>query len=291
MRSRGRIAFVTGSAGLVLAALAWSCGIGVSGSGPVFDAGTDAAAPPDAFLPPVGDGSIGDASVLDGSTLSCPTKGGAMVPSSLDGGSFCIDATEVTNAAYDAFLATSDGGYDAGALAADAAVPSRCAAASTTIRYPSQDAGSAQQPTALVDWCDAWLYCRWTGKRLCGKGATDRDASTGEWYAACSGDGSRSYPYGAAFIPDTCVDSTSSTTAAVGSHPACVGSAPSLEDMSGNVAEWVDSCSGTSCATAGGGYGAGGSADFACAASKDILSNSQLGTVGFRCCADRVGVP
>lgn len=68
---------------------------------------------------------------------------------------------------------------------------------------PSTD--ERELPMACINWCDALAYCESKGKRLCRGGREDdgsvsldslNDASRDEWFSACSGGGSRRYPYG-----------------------------------------------------------------------------------------------
>jgi hypothetical protein len=69
---------------------------------------------------------------------------------------------------------------------------------------------------------------------------------------------------------------------------ACLGAAPGLYDMSGNVAEWEDSCNGSTgsgddCRVRGGSY-PDGSAALECKADKSLKRDAKLDDVGFRCC-------
>ena len=127
--------------------------------------------------------------------------------------SFAIDRTEVTVAAYRAFVSSTNG------------VPPWAGAI---------PAGSL--PVTHVSWSDAGKYCAWKhppGGRL---------PSEVEWEAAARGLSGRPYPYG------TSAEAANGNTASarkkgpvpVGSFP--LGATPEgLQDMSGNVWEWTSS--------------------------------------------------
>lgn len=178
------------------------------------------------------------------------TAGPTAVRVSFDGGSFCIDRTEVTNADYDAFLSARGGdvsGQPAVCTWNASFVPSLWPVASTDL----------QLPVLGVDWCDARAYCAFAGKHLCGRiGGGPQpfthfdDAATSAWNEACSAGGTRAYPYGNSFDAGICATRTGSAQA-VGSAPGCEGGEPGLFDMSGNAEEWVDSCAASSPGDAG----------------------------------------
>jgi hypothetical protein len=94
-------------------------------------------------------------------------------------GRYCIDSTEVTNAHYAAFLAMSP-------------TPSS--------GWPAP-VDQGRHPVTFVDWCDAFAFCRWAGKRLCGKigdGANApadlANAAKSQWFNACTAGGTKAYP-------------------------------------------------------------------------------------------------
>jgi len=226
--------------------------------------------------------------------------------------SFCIDRTEVTQADYTLFLV---GVGDV----AGAEQPTECADNASLTRTdagsncPNWSAGD-QRAVNCVDWCDAYAYCAWAGKRLCGdlEGgplALGDPVTNDEWQFACSGGFQTTYPYGntaevcACYIPEEwetkmMCDLPSGTNynqkAEVASHPDCEGGFPGIFDMQGNVAEWTNRCEppdgmGTEhCSVRGGSTWSGnGSSYYTC----DNLAQSEerlqpaLET-GIRCCKD-----
>lgn len=224
----------------------------VSAVDPGLDAGETTA---DAAADALEDGAPGETATDATSTPEadatiivdhCPTlKGPAMVPA----GSFCIDSTEVSVAEYQAFLADP----------AKPALPVECGWKSgfdidTTMPGTGCDNISVapDMPVVCVDWCDAWAYCRWAGKRLCGRlsggpitNAEWTDPAQDQWLAACSHNGDRVFPYGNTYDPTMCNGKDSGLTQPrpfpVGPGP-CEGGYTGLYDMSGNVNEWEDGC-------------------------------------------------
>lgn len=116
---------------------------------------------------------------------------------------------------------------------------------------------------------------------------------------ACSAQSNNIYPYGDNYWPDTCngADAVSGTTVTVvlsnGTpettiHPSCISGAPTLRHMSGNVAEWEDSCNGNNgmadnCRLRGGNYGSF-QAQLRCDADVQLPRDYSSAQVGFRCC-------
>lgn len=227
-----------------------------------------------------------DASGVDASSTpdagdagACPGTGG---PPGVRAGAFCIDATEVTNAQYAAFL-------DAVAAGATAAQPAHCSW--NTVLAPAtggscsglfDPVGRASHPVVCVDWCDADAFCRWAGKRLC----------TGEeWLRACTQGGAKAYPYGNTFDPNACNGGASSATGLrpVGSMPSCEGGFPGVFDLSGNAVETIADCDEQSgpddrCYFRGGRF-SDDQSDLACAPDHVDTRDNTNASHTFRCCS------
>jgi hypothetical protein len=203
-------------------------------------------------------------------------------------GGYSIDSTEVTLTQYRAWLATNP-------VVPPSSPNSVCAW--KTSYHPGGN--SADRPVSFVDWCDAYAFCAGVGKRLCGGvggGASAfagyTNASGSQWYRACSAGGTALFPYGNSYLPNACNGADHGAVAvAVGSMASCQSSASaysSVFDLSGNVAEWEDSCNGTVgsgdlCRLRGGAYNAFGSS-IACATNDFASRDSANNYVGFRCC-------
>jgi formylglycine-generating enzyme required for sulfatase activity len=140
---------------------------------------------------------------------------------------YWIDRTEVTNAAFNAFVEA--GGY-------------------TTEAYWSadgwewlQDKGAGQlplecevstaddYPRACVTWYEAEAYARWRGGRL---------PTEAEWEFAARGPESLVYPWGNEWDATLANVVDTEDTTVVGSYPAGASWVGAL-DMAGNVMEWV----------------------------------------------------
>ncbi len=202
---------------------------------------------------PISDASVYDGPVLEGGSVldagRCTSSAGpAMVELTVGDAKYCIDSTEVTNAQYEIFL-------QAIAAGTTPEQPTYCA---FNISFAPSCLGgggpsvAAGAPVNCVDWCDAYAFCKWAGKRLCGRigggsvGLGERDdPARSQWFAACTRGGARRYAYGDDFDSEACA-SDSAEPAQVGSHPRCEGGFAGLFDLTGNVSEWEDGCEGTS---------------------------------------------
>lgn len=136
-----------------------------------------------------------------------------------------MDKYEVTLGEYKAFVAATG----------------RPGLPESVSRYAPQDT----HPAIMVSWEDAEAYCRWAEKQL---------PTEAQWEKAARGDDGRQYPWGNDAITgkranycdaqweyawqDKGQDDGYGYTAPVGWYPA--GKSPyGLEDMAGNVWEWV----------------------------------------------------
>lgn len=185
-----------------------------------------------------------EASIPDVPDVPCPSgRGPKMVRVGSATNNFCIDSTEVTVKDYREFTT---------AVGADAAgQPAKCG---WNTSYAAGLGGADEFPIAGIDWCDAHAYCKWAGKRLCGKHTADGgfvgpvgvndlgDFNTHEWLLACSALGQLAYPYGGIQQPLACNvgERDAGKTTPVGAMDACAGGYPGLYDLVGNLWEWYD---------------------------------------------------
>lgn len=253
------------------------------------DAGTDATS--DAG----GDASIADASATDGALADAEAgipPGMVLVTA---GTPFYIDAREVTYGEFSDFkdkvLANGD----------DAGFPPVCAFKAGVLGPGNCTHATRDIPVRCVDWCDAYAYCAAAGKRLCGRiggtgsvgaGNDDLDPFLGEWVRACAGGTSTTdrWPYGITADASTCntEEQAGAEPSDAGGYPGCVGGVPGLFDMSGNVAEIDDSCSGDAghddqCRVHGGSF-YDGVYSCKCNSAPVRARGDQADNHGFRCC-------
>ncbi len=238
------------------------------------------------------DGGDGTTDGLCVGACETPNCGACPVVPQVEFDGFTIDAYEVTNDQYAAFLAVEFGpGLQSAACGWNSDFTPKV--------WPPAQAGT--HPVVWVDWCDAYEYCEWAGKRLCGKinggeGGYDfnegvADKNTNQWYRACSGTGGNLYPYGAQFNPSACNGEATQydATVPVGIMDGCEGSAGGLFDMSGNVWELVDACDGdgpeAECLRRGGGF-LSNQTDLRCDLQSHRPRNARFDHVGLRCCTD-----
>ncbi|MBQ7567839.1 SUMF1/EgtB/PvdO family nonheme iron enzyme [bacterium] len=126
---------------------------------------------------------------------------------------FYIDRFEVTNKQFKHFVDCT--GYKA---------------EGTWIKYATPE--RMNHPVICVSWHDAQAYAKWAGKRL---------PTAEEWEKAARGGDARRFPWGNTWDASrlNSFESNRGNTAPVGSYPS--GASPyGVEDMAGNVWEWVD---------------------------------------------------
>jgi sulfatase modifying factor 1 len=221
---------------------------------------------------------------------------------------YCIDSTEVTNAQYNRFLDATGGGSETGGQGARCGWNATFAPSTSSGPALNLDPARAKRAVVGVDWCDAFAFCRWAGKRLCGSiaklpspnYAAASDVVDGQWMYACTGGGRYMYPYKSDTFMKVC--NTEHATADilfvedVHSREKCQGGFDGIYDMSGNVDEWVDACdpktgngSSDDCAVVGQSLFRDKmpDVDFTCTGSVYAATRVERHqTLGFRCCAD-----
>jgi formylglycine-generating enzyme required for sulfatase activity len=264
------------------ATLATDSGAGGDSAFDGSDATSDAAAD-------AGSDAMGGADgASDADAGGCPgTAGPPAVRIVLDAGSYCIDTLEITNAQYAAFLAS-------GFTIPGPSVPPACVGITSFVPLGGWPSPYMRLPVVEVTWCDAYAYCLWAGKRLCGEiggGPLPQpevaNPALSQWYAACSGGGALTYPYGNTFDVTICGGERTINVQNVGTPAQCVGGFPGLYNMSGNVWEWTDSCQtiNNGCYTMGGAFD-GTMTDLECASNRSWWRDSGAANLGFRCCSD-----
>lgn len=133
-------------------------------------------------------------------------------------GAFFLDATEVTNAAYEE------------CVRAKACRPHE--PRSAVLNHYASDAPfrGPRQPISAVTWDDARAYCAWRGKRL---------PTEAEFEKAARGTDARRYPWGNDEPTKERAVFGAGVTGDVGTHPA--GDGPyGHHDLAGNVWEWIE---------------------------------------------------
>ncbi|MBX3185331.1 MAG: SUMF1/EgtB/PvdO family nonheme iron enzyme [Polyangiaceae bacterium] len=208
-------------------------------------------------------------------------------------GDYCIDRTEVTKGQYKEFFEDMEGNFSG-----------QRPECSGNVTYDPRWCGSTYYiddnlnfPVACVDWCDADAFCRWSGKRLCGRiggGELQRDLAPnpeGEWYNACTAAGE--------FQPEgTCgADGSLGYARTVEVSAGCLGSAPPFDEVSylvGNVAEWTAECgrpllgSVDECIVNGGSFQDHfeNPSRYVCTTKESYPRTYRRNIIGIRCCAE-----
>jgi formylglycine-generating enzyme required for sulfatase activity len=238
-------------------------------------------------------GPSSDASDADVTAVKCLGDAG---PTPVAAATFCIDSTEVTNAQYAAFIATNP---------SLAGLPPTCSGWKTTFAQSTKPLlGTEDYPAVFVDWCDAWAYCAWAGKRLCGRldggslaTTAMNDVTQDAWYVACSHNGAFTYPYGGAFDASVCngPERDSGTVLPASAIPNCVGGYAGVANMVGNADEWIDSCKTSSsgpeagadnCERRSGSWSDPDGSLQTCSFARTGPRQLEDDDIGFRCCSD-----
>jgi len=230
----------------------------------------------------------------------CPKglPGPLLVEVSTPGGKkYCIDSTEVTGEQYRAFFEAKV--LPVNGLPDMSGQPVGCEDNTSYTDGWVHNSPQGAMPAYDVDWCDAYMFCAWAGKHLCGAvggGAITslaemNDPEKSEWYNACSSGGRYEYPYGDTYEPTAC-----NTEDYAGMKPlprevpaveTCRGAEPPFDavfDMLGNVSEWVNWTEADRKGAVGGSYNG---EPFTCASGAALGAwNSRSPSLGFRCCAE-----
>ncbi|WP_437276111.1 SUMF1/EgtB/PvdO family nonheme iron enzyme [Sorangium sp. So ce375] len=240
-------------------------------------------------------------SICNTTTHTCACPESMVISPVAGGGSYCIDQYEVTKQEYDRFLTANP---------VLAGMPAECTG---NVYRPSSGwpYTEGREPVNYIDWCDAFTYCAYVGKHLCGRiGGGENSVAEfdnparSEWYNACSGQGLNNYPYGDDYESTRCVgvDLNTGLSKKPGPPspsppiPTCIGGVTGLYNMSGNVAEWENSCDATGKCLIRGGSQLSDRDHLLCGVktptmseekelppSKDRLTDDDP-TNGFRCC-------
>lgn len=232
-----------------------------------------------------------------GGQCTCPA-GMAIVPTPLGGG-YCMDQTEVTYQEYELFFQANP------PISMQIPVCSWNQNYTPSNFWPAGVGDAKRFPVRAVNWCQAYAYCAWAGKRLCGRisgGAVAfndyADHNESQWDNACTGVNANQWPYGNAFNAAACngtvgdtwqIETSSGMAPNTMTNVGCQGGVPNLFDMSGNLREWEDACMGTNgasdtCRLRGGAYDTPAAADLRCDADASETRDAAPDNAGIRCC-------
>jgi formylglycine-generating enzyme required for sulfatase activity len=233
-----------------------------------------------------------------------------------DGSAYCIDEREAVYAEYKQFLDAKGDDFSG--------QPPECAWNDSFV--PGWEDAAHEIPQCSVwlidtepdraancmDFCDAWAYCAWTGKRLCGVRGADPGKVTmvgvteieqaaptlnSEWFNVCTQGGATKYPYADAYEPGRCIDQAKIDTEGEDSALAvrdavdsrCHGTNPpydAIYNMSGSVQQWLNICYTGGCVSQGGRWH---KETLSCEQNFGIASIRDANVVkGVRCCTDAV---
>jgi iron(II)-dependent oxidoreductase len=153
--------------------------------------------------------------------------------------SYYIDRAAVTNAQFGPFW--EDVSYSETSEAWSGFEEAREAIYATGLRrapyyWFDPDWNPPQRPLVGVNWYEAVVFARWSGKRL---------PTEAEWEKAARGTDGRRYPWGDSFDPARCntnlAQNSANTTTPVGKFSPQGDSPYGAQDMAGNIWEWTSS--------------------------------------------------
>ena len=170
--------------------------------------------------------STGGSGVGEGGWTGCPVDapGSPMVEVHMpDGTPYCIDVRRAEEADYAAFLDSDP--------PIEGLPPELCS--ELTDFGPIM--GPSETGAVWVNWCTAYAYCAWAGKRLCGRvEGNGGGVNDSEWYNACSDGGAHAYAWG---------DDVREQCANPSQHlPECVSEPYGLVGIGESPTEWTADC-------------------------------------------------